>query len=690
MQEGKIDMIEINRRSGAALRIGAMACLAALSLAASAQRPPIRFKSNDDEIKPVLQFRTAPAVRDTTFRFFPQVVDAVRQKSVKPSHQPTELVVGKIIDRGIPSGKIGGDTFNDTMSLFPGIGFTGSLPPDPDIAVGPDHIVQVVNGAVAFFTKDGTKVFQQPDTPTAFWSGIGAGNFIFDPKCFYDHISQRFYIVELDVDFGAETSHMLIAVSDDDDPNGSWLKYKIDTKLSPGGTASWMDYPGFGFSKDGVIVTGNLFGFSSGYTKTEVLAMNKAELLSGGAVNVTVFEATEFSIQPSRSIDSADAVYGASRPNGGGSNLTLFAFDDFTTTPTMQKTVVAVPVFTYGGYNAPAGGGSHNTLPYRLMSSCSGDGHFYTAHTTGADLVTDGRTQVTWYDFDMGNWPASGSPTLVQAGDVKMPGDIWAYQPGIGVNSLNDVSISFTASSSSEKAAAMATSRKVTDAPGQMSTPTVLDVSPGVSVSGSRWGDYSDVEVDPADGTTFWGVNELMQGGFAWQTTINSWEVSKPTGGANLLRPIAMEVLLGTLLGGGGTAEASEVDETYYDVRSVKSGRSGQLSILTATFNTEMLGEDVRKIHAEFTATTAFGRRVSASLFAWNYDTEEWEYQRNYKLRSGRTSLQEYDMEGDVDPFVSDEGNIKLLLRSHEPLSRWFGGPRTHILRIDQVVILPS
>ena len=45
--------------------------------------------------------------------------------------------------------------------LFPGIGATGWVPADPDIAVGPNHIVSVVNSSIGFFTKTGTSQFQQ-------------------------------------------------------------------------------------------------------------------------------------------------------------------------------------------------------------------------------------------------------------------------------------------------------------------------------------------------------------------------------------------------------------------------------------------------------------------------------------------------------------------------------------------------
>jgi hypothetical protein len=44
----------------------------------------------------------------------------------------------------------------------------------------------------------------------------------------------------------------------------------------------------------------------------------------------------------------------------------------------------------------------------------------------------------------------------------------------------------------------------------------------GAESSGDRWGDYSGMTVDPADGCTFWYVNEYYgnDSDYLWQTRI--------------------------------------------------------------------------------------------------------------------------------------------------------------------------
>ena len=65
---------------------------------------------------------------------------------------------------------------------FPGINNTGWIPPDPHMAVGPQHVVVMTNGAIAFFTKTGTFQFQdQIEGAGGFWGSLGATGFVFDP-----------------------------------------------------------------------------------------------------------------------------------------------------------------------------------------------------------------------------------------------------------------------------------------------------------------------------------------------------------------------------------------------------------------------------------------------------------------------------------------------------------------------------
>ena len=170
---------------------------------------------------------------------------------------------------------------------FPGINIGGSggwAPPDPTIAVGPDHIVTTVNMAIAFYTKDGTQQFLAPLNDSGnpgFFEPVGAEWFTFDPKCYYDQYAQRFVVIAPEA--YDTTAWMCIAISDDSNPNGVWYKYRTNCVITVGSDTFWLDYPGLGFDQDGIYITGNLFGLvgGSGWAGVLFRIFDKAPMLVG-------------------------------------------------------------------------------------------------------------------------------------------------------------------------------------------------------------------------------------------------------------------------------------------------------------------------------------------------------------------------------------------------------------------------
>ena len=71
-------------------------------------------------------------------------------------------------------------------------------------------------------------------------------------------------------------------------------------------------------------------------------------------------------------------------------------------------------------------------------------------------------------------------------------------------------------------------SRVPTDAAGLLKDETVLKAGTG-SQTGTltRWGDYSQISLDPVDDCTFWATNEYMKanGSFNWNTWIGSFKL---------------------------------------------------------------------------------------------------------------------------------------------------------------------
>lgn len=410
---------------------------------------------------------------------------------------------------------------------FPGIAQTEWTPPDPTIAVGPNHIVETVNAAIAFYDKStGNQTFSvhlgTPGNP-GFFESVGANsNFVFDPKVFYDHKAERFVVIGLET---SGASWIDIAVSDDSDPNGIWYKYRTYSVIDVGGDDYWVDYPGFGFDDNAWYVTGNLFPLGSAPFGGQLFRVfPKAPMLSGGPV--TVFDIAPdngASLQVAQMFGPAPQCFFVSRQNS--SALRLWTINNPTTSPSWQRvSVTGISNASGPSQDAPnLGGGLISTLDGRIMNVHYRDGHLYTAHAIDG---APGQTVARWYHIDMNGWPGSGNnPSLVQQGEIGTDPSRHHYFPAIYTDRDDHVGMIMASSSPSTYASVRAAGRFPSDPAGTMSEPIELAI--GDRSANGRWGDYLDIAIDPVDEKTFWLVG-MYQKNFGWQTWIDSFTIEAP------------------------------------------------------------------------------------------------------------------------------------------------------------------
>ncbi len=167
-------------------------------------------------------------------------------------------------------------------TLISGVNFTASTqldsgftPPDVMGAVGPNHIVEFINGRCAVYTKSGQ--FLQASSLNNFWSSAGAvpaGSYAFDPRILYDSSIQRWYATAADNARGK--NNLLFAVSKSADPTAGWWGFKIDPDSS---NLRWADFPTLGYNRDAVYLAATLYPIASGSTATTLVVLPKADLL---------------------------------------------------------------------------------------------------------------------------------------------------------------------------------------------------------------------------------------------------------------------------------------------------------------------------------------------------------------------------------------------------------------------------
>jgi len=463
---------------------------------------------------------SVPASSVDTRTWQPQIVER-HQGNVEPPENPVmpPSVTGKRHD--VPVGKVDAGSARVAPGLkFPGMSSTGWTPPDCDIAVGQNHIVEVVNSSIAFYTKGGTKQLQQ--TFETFFAGVAGGSFLFDPKAYYDRANNRYVIVVLEMDGGSETSKVLVGVSDDADPNGTWHRYRFEAKLTVSGTSYWLDYPGFGYNQDGYVITGNMFGFSGGWAGVQFLTIPSAPLLTGSPASVySLRDGNGASAQVAESVDNSNAVYAIGA--AGSNDHRLYALSNVgTANPTLLTSDVGI-----GNYSGPTkratstGGQTLDAGDGRLINAWWTNGRMLAAHA----VQIGNNVGIRWYEFSTAGWPGGGSPSLIQSGNISSNNYDYFY-PAIAKDASGAIGLVFGGSNGSETANIFAAGRLTTDPLGNVGTPVNLGVSAGVGYTGGRWGDYFGTEVDPVDGRTFWSIAETLGANNDWETQIVSFSLS--------------------------------------------------------------------------------------------------------------------------------------------------------------------
>lgn len=637
-----------------------------LSLAVLAVATAASAQENVTNLKPFRRL-TAPApITINTLDFYPQVDPGYSLKTIRPENEsgfnPPVFDANSLF--------VGENTNVQNVSTpgpkFPAIDATGWTPPDPDIAVGPNHVVVVVNSSLAFLTKAGVKTFER--TFGSFFSSLpGLTSFLFDPKAFYDPISKRFFVLACEQSGSGNISKACIGVSDDSDPNGNWRMYRIETKQTVSGSDFWLDYPGFGFNKDAVVITGNMFGFSGGYNGIQYICIPKAPLLTGGTPTVSYLSTPGGTAHPARTIDATlDRVYVVNFSSTSAAKVAVITSP--ATNPQLTTRDVSIPTWTGPTPSDSTSGHQLDGLDGRTLNCFYRGGRLVFTHTARPSGGENNACR--WYEIATNGFPAS-NPTLVQAGNVKGQAGQFFSMPAITSNSKGDIAMVFARSSSSIVMDFMAAGRKRTDPIGTMGAPKLLQTSEGSTYGGTgvnRFGDYFGIGVDPKDDTTFWGVGMIARGDGGWRTVVNSFQITPPSGtggGLPVYRATSISMVTGTGSFGGVT-EVQSTDDRYFTIGSTPVDRTGHVAAAEATFTLDKLGSQFTQLGLDLEAAAATG--CTSSFYAWNWTTGAYEYIG--ATPAGATDVRKTIaiQAANITRYVNGSKQVKILVRGVSPI----------------------
>lgn len=443
---------------------------------------------------------------------------------------------------------------------FLGVNFTGWTPPDPELAVGPDHLVTVTNGSIAFFDKNGNNLFQQAlEGGGGFWGQQGATGFVFDPECLYDPHSGRFFAMACERATGAQSMYLL-AVSDDSNPLGPWHKYRINVTH----VDDDIDSPNMSVDEHHVYLSADFFGPD----KYQFLMIEKAPLLDGGGINsreVVFTGAGNQSMGIPINYDTGSEVayiLQSSEGTGNGVNFNEVRFHAVRqqlTTPVVTSVDVNVPTYAYP--NQPPQQGT-SVRPFlfepRFWSCVVRNGSLWAVHHVNAQ-----RARARWYEFKLNGWPISQTPpTLHQWGELDYGAGVHTFFPSIGVDEENNAVIVFSRSSPSEFISIGRAYRRHDDPLNTFRPMEFVKQSTVPYTGASRWGDYSGSKPEVSEPGVFWVHHQWTDVSNAWRTWLARVDTRPGTFDID-----AAEITFGTLLEGNADSLRTS-DDVYLRARS--------------------------------------------------------------------------------------------------------------------------
>lgn len=413
---------------------------------------------------------------------------------------------------------------------------SGSVPPDPELAVGPDHVIAVVNTSFQIYDKTGTAL-TVPIPFATFLSGLAACTGVFDPNAVYDEETGRF-ILGID----ADGTDYCFAVAATNNPVGSWYLYSFQTA----GPSEFFDFPHLGVGDEALFVGANMFD-PAVFLDSRAWAVEKAPLLTGGAATVvmkTVSVSGDGTPQPA---NLHGYLTGTWPPPGqphyimtevfDGANHTVWSWSDpFGANLLVNEGTVDLEAASGVTANFPvnvpqSGMGSVQANDWRGHQTEYRNGHLWTAQTIACNPGGPTVDCVRWAEIDPAP-PGGGAATVVQAGVFASSGQ-YRFFPSLAVNDCGDMAIGYSRSSNSTFPGAFVNGRLFTDPPGTVGTEATLQAGlvnyQAFDPSPRRWGDYTGMTIAP-DGTTFWYLGEYSritgQPSGRWATRIGSFTFS--------------------------------------------------------------------------------------------------------------------------------------------------------------------
>lgn len=429
-------------------------------------------------------------------------------------------------------------------------------PPDPNGEVGPSHYVEMVNLVLAVYSKTGAQLLG-PVPLGDLWAGFAiedCTDLSGDPVVVYDQFADRWVLTQFTT--RGPIYYNCVAVSQTGDPTGAYFRYAFSAG------ENFPDYPKYGVWSNAYFLSSRDFTPKDKFAGDALYALERNRMIAGDPRARMV----KYLLTPGRTpYLPGDGLLppdidGSRKPPVGSPGLfvgtmddgaqyhapfdgiNVFAFSvDWTPNPTSSFGLVAqLPVASFDSV-FPCHPGSRNCIPqpgtdnridilsYRQRPTFRlAYRNFGTYESFVTNQSVEARKEVAgvrWYEIRR----SAGSISLFQQGTYAPEDGVNRWMGSVAMNKSGGMGLGYSVSDAASVFPGVRyTGRLAGDPPGEMTLGEgVLIAGSGSQLVSARWGDYTDMTVDPTDDCTFWYVNEYYQTSSArgWQTRIGSFRL---------------------------------------------------------------------------------------------------------------------------------------------------------------------
>jgi hypothetical protein len=471
--------------------------------------------------------------------------DAAVQKSLRPAQASAAT---------IPSPSLTFEGLNNLDNPFL------VAPPDPVGAVGRNQYVEMVNLVFAVYDKQGNRL-AGPTLLGDLWKGFAipdCTDLSGDPIVLYDKHADRWLLTQFTT--RGPTYYNCVAVSQTEDATGAYFLYAFSA-----GTF-FPDYPKYGTWSDSYLLTSRDFGPAPGNAYgISVYGLERDKMLSGDSTARSVHFFLDSAVTPiylmGDGLLPAD-IDGDQEPSNGTPAPVVGTMDqgaqygapfdavniyeltvDWQDQPIASFSLVAqLPVAefdsTFPCTAPPPASQTRSCIPqpgttrkidilsyrqrptwrlaYRKFDT-------YEAMVTNQSVqASPGMAGVRWYEIRR----TKGLYSIFQQGTYAPNDGVHRWMGSIAMDHQGNMALGYSVSNATSVFPGIRyTGRLSGDTLGEMTLgEAVLIDGSGSQTGSSRWGDYTSMNVDPADDCTFWYVNEYytVTSLASWQTRIGS------------------------------------------------------------------------------------------------------------------------------------------------------------------------